>query len=204
MDESRLNHYKRKLLSERERVLNIISTMKENEAINSTEEISSELSFYDNHPSDLASELNDMERGKALQGNEMNIINKIDDAIKSMDEGTYGVCKRCGKEISSERLEFIPYAKYCVHCQNEISTIEKADRSLRPIEERALKTPFSYGYNDHEDKQVEFDAEDSYQAVAIFNKIRDDEDYYYDGDEDYDVEPIEKISNEQYKNQLPD
>ncbi len=204
MDESRLNHYRKKLLRERERVLNIISTMKENEAINSTEEISSELSFYDNHPSDLASELNDMERGKALQGNEMNIINKIDDSIKSIDEGTYGVCKRCGKEISSERLEFIPYAKYCVHCQNEISNIEKADRSLRPIEERTLKTPFSYGYNDHEDKQVEFDAEDSYQAVAIFNKIRDDEDYYYDGDEDYDVEPIEKISNEQYKNQLPD
>lgn len=204
MDNKKIQYYKHKLLKERKNALDTIELMKNNEFVNSTEEISSELSFYDNHPSDLAAEVNDMERGKALKANEISIIKKIDEALVGVDEGTYGICKGCGKKINEERLDFLPYAQYCVKCQNEITTKESIDRSVRPIEEQVLGNPFGYGYNDYdEEDEVGFDSEDSYQSVEVFNRIRNIEEFY-DRDKDYVVEPIEKISNEQYRNQLPD
>lgn len=44
-------------------------------------------------------------------------LNKIDEAIRKVNEGTYGVCEDCGGEISDERLKIIPFAIYCVECK---------------------------------------------------------------------------------------
>ena len=40
----------------------------------------------------------------------------VDRALAKIDEGTYGVCDRCGAEIPAERLEAIPWASLCVRC----------------------------------------------------------------------------------------
>lgn len=203
MNKDKMVYFKKKLLKEREKVNKLISDIKEYDNVNSNVEFSSELSFYDNHPSDLASEMNDLERGMALKEHEVSIIKKIDDAISDINEGNYGICKSCGKEISSERLDFVPYAQYCVECQNNLNSKASSDKGNRPIEESVLENPFGYGYNDYSvNEDIEFDAEDSYQGVERFNKLKNIYEYY-DEDEEY-VEPIEKISNEQYKNSLPD
>ena len=196
-------YFKRKLLNERKSVLGTIEKMKRNDTLNSLSEISSELSFYDNHTGDIAGAMYDLERGAALKENEISLIKKIDEALLDIQHDTYGTCKKCGKEIIRERLEVVPYAQYCVNCQEKISTIENASYSKRPLEEKVIGNPFTYGYNDiSEYDEVGFDAEDSYQGVQQFEKLKNVEDFY-DEDEEY-VEPIEKISNEQYRNQLPD
>jgi RNA polymerase-binding transcription factor len=41
----------------------------------------------------------------------------LDDALRRIDAGDYGECVMCGKEISIARLEAIPWARYCVECQ---------------------------------------------------------------------------------------
>ncbi|WP_139904249.1 TraR/DksA C4-type zinc finger protein [Clostridium thermarum] len=202
MNDKNLNYYKKKLLSERENARRFLLKLKDNDMTNALFETSSELSFYDNHPADLASEMETMEKGRALREHEVTIIKKIDEALKNIEEGTYGTCKRCGKEIPSERLEFLPYAEYCVHCQNELNAKAQNNTVGRPIEEDVLGYPFGYGYNDFSD-EVGFDAEDSYQAVSAYNRIENTYEYHEDDEDDY-VEPIEKISNEQYRRQLPD
>ena len=68
--------------------------------------------------------------------------------------------------------------------------------------------PFGYGYNDKTTK-VEFDAEDAYQSVEFFNKMKNMDEYYNVGEEqDLEeegyVEPVERISNEYYKSTLYD
>jgi YteA family regulatory protein len=203
MDEEKLDYYKKKLLLEKRRTDKLIQRMKENETINMNVEMSSELSFYDNHPGDLGSELNDMERGMALKEHEISIIKKIDDSLKEIEKGTYGCCNMCGVNIPEERLEFIPYAQFCVKCQNNLNSRADTEKANRGQEEDALGKPFGYGFNDFdEDENTGYDAEDSYQDVMIYNrreKIYEE----YDEDDDY-VEPIEKISNEQYLKQLPD
>jgi YteA family regulatory protein len=200
MKKEMMEYYKDKLQIEKKRVTNLIHVMKEN-GVTTNSEIASELSFYDNHPSDLATEISDIEKGRALKANEISIMKKIDSCLKSIKEGNYGICKMCGKEINSERLDFIPYAEYCTECQNSLNSIKPAEDNDRPVEEEVLGNPFGYGYNDFTDK-VQFDAEDSYQAVERFNRMDNIEEFYHE-DELY-VEPIEAISNEQYKNQLPD
>jgi DnaK suppressor protein len=45
-------------------------------------------------------------------------IRTLTDAVKRISQGTFGECARCGAEIESKRLEAIPWARYCVRCQD--------------------------------------------------------------------------------------
>lgn len=53
----------------------------------------------------------------------------IDDALDSVDEGTYGMCADCGEEISEKRLHALPFARSCVECQSKRELLEKIERS---------------------------------------------------------------------------
>lgn len=203
-----MNYFKKKLLKERESISRLLKQMEENEAFNSKIEFSdelSELSIYDNHPSDIASEVFDQERGMALKEHEITIIKKIDDSLTNIEDGSYGKCKSCGTELPEERLEFIPYAEFCVTCQDKANNMRPREKNNRPIEESVLGEPFGYGFNDFDetDYEVMYDAEDSYQDVQRYDWRKNADYDFLDEDADY-VEPIEKISNEQYRNQLPD
>lgn len=52
-------------------------------------------------------------------------LKDIDLALERMDDGDYGTCQRCEEEISPKRLKAIPWASYCITCQ------EKIDRERR-------------------------------------------------------------------------
>ena len=198
MNNKKNEYFRKKLLDEKKRVNDLLRQMKDNDVYNNAA-IASELSYYDNHPGDLGTEIFDIEKGRALKSNEISILRKIESALEAIENGEYGICKLCGKKINEERLEFIPYAEYCIECQNNLSSLKP--HKDRPVEEEVLGNPFGYGYNDFTD-DVGFDAEDSYQAVEKFNRMNNI-DEFYDGDDDY-VEPIESISNQEYKSQLPD
>jgi RNA polymerase-binding protein DksA len=53
----------------------------------------------------------------SLEENVRLLLERVDDAIAAIKGGTYGLCKKCGKEIARERLEALPYAAMCVDCQ---------------------------------------------------------------------------------------
>ncbi|MBU3126598.1 TraR/DksA C4-type zinc finger protein [Clostridium tagluense] len=201
MEDEKIQYFKKRLISEKSRVQSLINQLKQNGVANSNSEIASEISFYDNHPSDTATEIFDIEKGLALKANEMSIIKKIQNALKSIENNTYGKCKSCGNDIIEERLEFIPYAENCVSCEKAIGDKKPAEKNDRCVEEDVLGTPFRYSISAGE---VGIDAEDTYMVVDRFNELDDIIEYYDDDDEGGYVEPIEKISNAQYKNQLPD
>jgi len=201
MDEKLLQRFKDKLKSQRDAAYDLLEQMEKNETIKSNAELSRELSFYDNHPADNASSIFDKERGLAFQKNEEFIIEKVDNALKKIQEGTYGICEMCGREIDLNRLEFVPYAERCIDCQQSIDNSKPDEIKNRPPEEDVLKDTWNRGYRGN-DEQVGFDMEDSYQSVNKFNRRKNIIEEYVDEDETY-VEPIEKISNEEYKNQLP-
>jgi RNA polymerase-binding transcription factor DksA len=47
------------------------------------------------------------------------LVVDIDDALRRMNEGSYGLCQSCGEEIALERLEAIPQTRTCVRCPNQ-------------------------------------------------------------------------------------
>lgn len=53
----------------------------------------------------------------SLSDAERETLLKVEDALKRLDEGTYGTCASCGKPIGEPRLEAVPWARYCVKCQ---------------------------------------------------------------------------------------
>ena len=46
----------------------------------------------------------------------------IDAALAAIEAGTYGICKRCGKEIGADRLEFRPESILCVECKTKAAS----------------------------------------------------------------------------------
>lgn len=205
MDSEKLEYYKQKLLKERKRITNLLGSMKKNDTIDANIEIASELSLYDNHPADCAAEINDMERGRALKNNEVYLIKKIDGALHNIYDGTYGKCKRCKQDIVEERLEFIPYAEYCVKCQEIMHDTHKRTMEDRPVEEAVIKAVLSKGH-DNNKSSFRFSDEDSVLAVESYNRRdRIQEFYNFEDDEDDGyVDPIERISNKQYESTLPE
>ena len=54
---------------------------------------------------------------QTLEENSEHVLAAIDEALKRIDNGTYGVCQSCGRPIQPERLEFLPYATLCIDCK---------------------------------------------------------------------------------------
>jgi DnaK suppressor protein len=73
-----------------------------------------------NHMADDATEVFTRERDLALRNNTQDLLAQVEVALQRLDEGTYGICARCGNAINPERLEALPYATYCITCQSEI------------------------------------------------------------------------------------
>ena len=73
-----------------------------------------------NHLADDATEVFTRERNLALRHNARDLLAQVDAALRRLDEGTYGICARCGREISIERLEALPSATLCITCQSEV------------------------------------------------------------------------------------
>ena len=67
-----------------------------------------------NHMADSASVTVDREMDYSLEENEERVLAAIDAALARIENGTYGRCERCGKEIEEERLEAIPWATLCI------------------------------------------------------------------------------------------
>lgn len=54
-----------------------------------------------------------------ISSNEKNILNEIDIALRKIENGTYGICELCKKQIEVKRLKAIPYSRYCIECQKK-------------------------------------------------------------------------------------
>ena len=56
-------------------------------------------------------------------------LKDIDEALNRLDEGSYGICDECGGEIGEKRLEVVPFALYCLECQQENERLRLIGRS---------------------------------------------------------------------------
>lgn len=205
MEERLKEHFRRLLLDERERILNTIDKMKNVQGFESMDEYYTELSFYDNHPADIGTEVFMMEQDKGLVNKLNDTLVEIESSLESIDRGDYGKCIACGKEIDKERLEVIPYLKLCINCSEEKIPLEKK-MEFRPEEEDSM-SPFS-NYKNKDDING-FDREDSYQELARYNKIDRDPSFntgdhlgIFDEDNSGAVEEVEEISQDYYKDTL--
>jgi DnaK suppressor protein len=64
-----------------------------------------------------ASQVFEQQRDLALRERAENQLAQVEAALGRIDDGTFGTCRRCGKEIAAERLDALPWAGLCIDCQ---------------------------------------------------------------------------------------
>lgn len=165
-----------------------------------------ELSLYDNHPGDVGDVTFEREKDLGLVLFMENRLTMIDDALKAIEEGTYGTCEVCGGKISEERLKAIPYTTLCQDCKKNNEGL----KAERPVEEEVLNLPFG-GIQDYHTnlENNAFDGEDAWQKVARYGtsnspsdigSVVDNEDAFVNSYEDVGtVEDYENIVAKKHK-----
>jgi YteA family regulatory protein len=202
MDREKLNQLKERLLDEKERLATELQNSENFQLAQTMSESISELSVYDNHPADIASETFEREKDLAILNISHEVQQKIDEALENIEKGVYGICESCGREIDVGRLEAVPYTTFCIRCQHEEEG-EYINRE-RPIEEESLKPPFGRTFLDGTDI-VATDGEDIWQKVARYGTSDTPsdlggadsyDDTFYDAEEDQGVvQEVEGIIN---------
>jgi len=67
-----------------------------------------------------ASQVFSQQRDLALRDRSRMELSRIEAALRSIDDGTYGTCTNCGNPIAVERLEAIPWAAHCIDCARKL------------------------------------------------------------------------------------
>lgn len=73
---------------------------------------------YGRNEDDNAQEMADYQSNLSLEEQVEFLIDKVEAALKAIENGTYGKCKKCKEMIEEGRLEVMPYAEVCVTCKD--------------------------------------------------------------------------------------
>jgi RNA polymerase-binding transcription factor DksA len=93
----------------------------------------SEASAFGMHQADAGSDAYDRDFALSLLSQEQDALYEIDEALKRIDLGTYGVCEMSGKPIPHARLEAIPFARFTVECQSQLEKQSKQSRVRQSV-----------------------------------------------------------------------
>jgi DnaK suppressor protein len=108
-----LDDLRERLQTERVELEEQLTTIETESFATSQSEMSGEVSF-DEENADAGTFTFERERDLSIENNVRDLLAKIDRALTRMDEGTYGVCSRCGKPIEKARLKALPYVDLCL------------------------------------------------------------------------------------------
>lgn len=206
MERKKIQVFRERLLKQKDSLDGQIERM-ENWGLNENLKDSiGELSSYDNHTSDISDATFERAKDIALRDTSRILENKVEEALRKIDEGSYGICAKCGANISQERLEALPYATLCLECQKNFD-IDRAN--LRPLEEDVF--PHSFGDVTNEDNpegKTYTDGEDIQQIMEQYGTANSPQDIpgtisYKDmvkeGDESLGVvQSVENVTQEEY------
>lgn len=90
-------------------------------------------SAFGMHQADAGSDAYDRDFALSLLGKEQDALYEINEALKRIETGTYGLCEGTGTKIPEERLEAMPFARYSVAYQEKIERSQISGRWSRPV-----------------------------------------------------------------------
>jgi RNA polymerase-binding protein DksA len=111
-----------------------------------------------------AEKIRDIER--IVTSIDTDVLKLIERALDKINSGTYGYCENCGVRIDKERLEEVPYVRYCIDCQERI---ELGERVSRVGEEEISHPPIKFTF---EDTSIEIEPEESEEETL---KVKEEE-----------------------------
>ena len=118
LSRSQLKQFRQALLVEGAKFAGEIKAIAQ-ETSKSPREASGDLSAYTVHMADMSADAYEREVSMNIVSSEQEVLYQIDDALKRMEEGVFGICQQCNKLITMSRLKAVPYASLCIQCQRD-------------------------------------------------------------------------------------
>jgi RNA polymerase-binding protein DksA len=109
--------FRKIILKAKEGILDEIKHISEDNLKKSQKEASGDISGYTYHMADVATDNYDRVFSLGLATSERKILYELDDALKKIEDGAYGICEDCKTLIAKNRLKAVPHARLCVKCQ---------------------------------------------------------------------------------------
>jgi DnaK suppressor protein len=113
LDKKEIRELRERLLAERKDLQAQYDELEESTFSANQSELTGEMGF-DEEYADAGSATFEREKDLSLVNNLRDLMERIDKALVKIDEGTYGLCDRCGKPIEKLRLKALPYANLCI------------------------------------------------------------------------------------------
>lgn len=117
MDAKTMNKFRKALLEEKQRIINNSKNAVKNDLALSTDDLPDE--------TDLAASEVNQNLVFRLRDRERQLLQKIDEAMARIDDGTFGSCEECEEDIEIRRLEARPVSTLCVACKEKREHREK-------------------------------------------------------------------------------
>jgi len=116
MNKQQMNRYRKQLEALAMRVRNDARAIAETALGPSGGQTAGELSDAPTHLGDRGSEEYMTEMNELLLENQQYIVAESRSALERLQQGAFGCCELCGQEISKERLDALPYTRFCLEC----------------------------------------------------------------------------------------
>jgi DnaK suppressor protein len=128
MEATQLAQFKDLLMASRAELAERLAELRDEKIKHQTRDSSENHTTYSDHPADIGSDLYERERiAESVNALNRQIL-EFDEALYRLLHGNYGICEKCSKPISIERLLNRPSTRYCLDCQTKL---EKATSGKR-------------------------------------------------------------------------
>jgi RNA polymerase-binding transcription factor DksA len=121
-----INDFEQRLLAERARIMKEMGHLENTVLKVNQRDSSGDLSGYSFHMADAGTDAMEREKAFLFASAEGRALMEINEALRRLYNGTYGICEVCGEPIGRARLEAMPYARLCVRDKEKE---ERANRS---------------------------------------------------------------------------
>ncbi len=114
-----LSEFKKIIFKRKEEIDDEIKHISNDTLKKSQKDASGDISGYTYHMADVATDNYDREFSLRLASNDRKSLYELEDALKRIEDGTFGICEDCNSLISKTRLKTLPQARLCVKCQEK-------------------------------------------------------------------------------------
>lgn len=119
MDQKQLDHLKQIIIEKRDELVRQLEKLKESGLNSSVSDSSGDHSTYSLHMADQGTDTMEREKQYMFAAREQNYLYHLEKALERIEQGDFGICSECGKEIGYDRLEAAPHVRLCIHCKSK-------------------------------------------------------------------------------------
>ena len=119
MNKKKAEFYKELINKEREKLIDKLKYLRESAMDSTVKDASGDHSSYSFHMADQGTDAQERENAFLFASRESKYLERLVQALKRIDDGTFGICSKCKNLIDHERLEAVPIATMCYDCKTK-------------------------------------------------------------------------------------